>query len=174
MFTGAVDAGGLVDGGGNVGAVVSGGTLVGGGRVVVVLVVVEVVVVLAISAGSPSASIGVTPSSAGRLHAPRTIAMTHSALPRERPGRRIMRAPSASGRRNVPLHQGDLRPRPLRPERWHARPRAPDRGLFRFGGGPRFHVRSARRSGCVRLPRRPVPRPRRPSAPNASPATVRS
>ena len=55
------------------GAVVSGGTLVAGGVVVVVVVggaVVVVVVVLAISGGRPSLAIGVTPWSAGMLHAP--------------------------------------------------------------------------------------------------------
>src|SRR5918994_2232256 len=168
MSTGAVDAGGLVDGGGKVGAVVSGGTLVGGGMVVVVLVVVDVVVVFAISGGSPSASIGVTPSSVGRLHAPRTIAVNHSTVARRRFGRRIMRPPSASGRRSARRHQGDPRPTPLRRVPWRAPRPAPDPGRFRCGGAPRFHGRSARRSGCVRLPQRQGPRPRLPSARNAS------
>jgi hypothetical protein len=63
-----------------VGAVVSGGTLVAGGSVVVVGgAVVVVVVVLAISGGSPSLAIGVTPWSAGMLHAPSATDSPHRA-----------------------------------------------------------------------------------------------
>src|SRR5215213_7496768 len=98
MSTGAVSVGGAVVATA-VGAVVSGGTLVGTGTVVVVLVVVLVVVVSLSSGGSPSASIGVTPSSAGRLHAPSKIAKANSPPMPRRVRRSIMRPPLAGGRR---------------------------------------------------------------------------
>src|SRR5262245_60672796 len=166
MSTGDVDTGGTVLGATVVGAEVSGGTLVGGGEVVVVLVVVVVVVVLAISGGSPSGAIGVTPSLAGRLHAPSTADMAQAARTCWRL-RLLMLPPLANGRRSARRRPGDPRPTPPRRARWRARRRAPGRVRFRSGAAPRCRARSARRSCCARWRRRRVRNPRPPSAPNA-------
>src|SRR5215211_797602 len=127
MSTGVVNGGAVVGAGTVVGAVVSKGMLVGGGAVVLVLVVVLVVVVLAISGGSPSASIGVAPSSAPRLHPAIAIESPQSAAVARRVAREFMPPPSEGARRIGRHHLDGPRPTPLLRARSRARRRAPGR-----------------------------------------------
>src|SRR5262245_18458386 len=117
MLTGVVNTGSVVVvvevvGGGSDATLVSG--TVAGGAVVVALVVVA----LTISGGSSSASIGVTPSSAGRLQAPASNAKPHTTVKRRRVLRSLMRPPLAGGRRTVRRHPVGPRPMLRRPARW--------------------------------------------------------